>query len=163
MKKHSFILLGSNLGNREELFKKAITMIADVCGDVLSISRLYETEPWGFESDNKFLNQVIKIETELNPHDLLKELLSIETILGRQKHDSSKGYESRPIDLDILYYEDFIINDHDLILPHPRLHLRKFTLLPLCDIASDFTHPIFNKTNRLLLEQCDDDSDVKIY
>lgn len=163
MKKHSFILLGSNLGERKKLLEEAIFMISNNCGKILSMSRLYETEPWGFKSETNFLNQVIEIETTLTPHELLSELLSIEAVLGRHRHENAKGYESRPMDLDILYYDNFIINDSTLVLPHPRLHLRRFTLLPLCDIASDFEHPIFMRTNKSLLEECDDDSDVKLY
>ena len=143
MTAHSFILLGSNLGKRESLLKQAITMIGEICGEVMASSKIYETEPWGFVSENNFLNQVVMIKTELEAHDLLKELLSIEATLGRQRDENVKSYTSRPMDLDILYYGDMIINDTDLIVPHPRLHMRRFTLLPLCDIASDFEHPVF--------------------
>ena len=160
---HSFILLGSNLGERESLLKKAIAMIGESCGEVLVLSKIYETEPWGFVAENNFLNQVVMIKTALSPHALLKELLSIEAVLGRQRDENKKGYASRPMDLDILYYDDMVINDADLIVPHPRLHLRRFTLLPLCDISSDFKHPIFNKTNKELLEECEDTSEVKSF
>lgn len=159
----SFILLGSNLGEREKLLKTAIGMICERCGDVVAESCIYETEPWGFDSDNNFLNQVVKIRTDLKPHDLLEKLLLIEAELGRQRDESVKGYSSRPMDLDVLYYDDMIIEDEALIVPHPRLHLRRFTLLPLCDIARDYIHPIMKKTNAELLERCTDDSDVKIY
>lgn len=159
----SLILLGSNLGDREMLIKSAIDMIGKSCGKVVTCSRIYETEPWGFDAENNFLNQIISIQTDLRPHDLLKELLSIEAILGRKRNEYATTYESRPMDLDILYYDDLIINDNDLILPHPRLHRRRFTLLPLCDIAPDLKHPLFNKSNKTLLEECDDDSNVKVY
>jgi 2-amino-4-hydroxy-6-hydroxymethyldihydropteridine diphosphokinase len=137
-------------------------MIGERCGVLLSSSKIYETEPWGFIADNNFLNQVVLIETELEPHVLLKELLSIEAALGRQRNENIKGYSSRPMDLDVLYYGDLIINDEDLILPHPRLHLRRFTLLPLCDVAPDFEHPVFKKTNKNLLEECEDVSEVTL-
>lgn len=158
----SFILLGSNLGERELLLEKAVEMITVSCGELLSMSRLYESEPWGFESENNFLNQVIMIKTDRGPHDLLKELLSIEAELGRRRLEGVVGYQSRPMDLDILYYDDLIIDDSDLILPHPRLHLRRFTLLPLCDIAPDFVHPLLQMTNKKLLDECNDISDVKV-
>ena len=157
---HSFILLGSNLGERELLLKKAIMMIGESCGEVVSCSKIYETEPWGFVAENNFLNQVVMIKTDLEPYALLKELLSIEAVLGRQRDESVKGYASRPMDLDVLYYGDMIINDTDLIVPHPRLHMRRFTLLPLCDIASEYEHPLFKKTNQRLLEECEDTSKV---
>ena len=163
MTAHSFILLGSNLGERESLLNKAIMMIGESCGDVVACSKIYETEPWGFVAENNFLNQVVMVETELEPHALLKELLSIEAVLGRQRDENVKGYVSRPMDLDILYYGDMIINDEDLIVPHPRLHMRRFTLLPLCDIAPEFKHPVFGKTNGILLQDCEDTSEVKCF
>lgn len=158
----SFILLGSNLGDRKNLVERAIELIELRCGNVVMKSRQYESEPWGFEAEYNFINQVIVVKTEMFPHDLLTELLSIESELGRQRHENVIGYESRPIDLDILYYDDLVINDENLILPHPRIHLRKFALLPLCDVASDFIHPIFDKSNKILLEECDDNSIVNI-
>ena len=156
----SLILLGTNLGDREALLTRAIEMIEERCGEVVAVSNIYETEPWGFVAENNFLNQLVKIKTTLEAHDLLKELLSIEAELGRQRDENVKGYSSRPMDLDILYYGDKIIDDEDLVVPHPRLHLRRFALLPLCDVAADYEHPIFKKTNAVLLEECQDTSEV---
>lgn len=158
----SLILIGSNQGQRELIISQSIKMLAERCGEVLLVSSLYETEPWGFIAEQNFLNQVVALDTEKNPYDLLRELLMIEKELGRKRHDV-EGYESRPIDLDILYYDDIIINDEDLILPHPRLHKRRFALMPLCDIAADFIHPVFKRSNRELLNECEDTSEVKLY
>ena len=158
----SLILIGSNQGQRELTISQSIKMLAERCGEVFLLSSLYETEPWGFIAEQNFLNQVVALDTEMNPYDLLRELLMIEKELGRKRHDV-EGYESRPIDLDILYYDDMIINDDDLILPHPRLHKRRFALMPLCDIAADFIHPVFNRSNRKLLNECEDISEVKLY
>ena len=163
MKGLSFILLGSNMGNREELLSEAIELIELRCGKVVLKSSLYESEPWGFDAEIYFLNQSIAIESILSPHDLLNELLAIEAELGRKRKENHVGYESRPIDLDIIYYDDIINNDEDLILPHPRLHLRRFVLMPLCEIAPDFIHPIIRETNSVLLEKCEDHSEVKLY
>ena len=163
MKGLSFILLGSNMGNREELLNDAIGLIEQRCGKLVVKSSLYESEPWGFNADIYFLNQAIAIESALSQHDLLKELLSIEAELGRKRDENSVGYESRPIDLDIIYYDDIINNDVDLVLPHPRLHLRRFVLVPLCEIAPDFVHPILQETNSALLEKCEDHSEVRLY
>ena len=163
MKGLSFILLGSNMGNREELLNEAIEHIELRCGRVVLKSSLYESEPWGFDADVYFLNQAIAIESVLSPHDLLKELLTIEAELGRKRKENHIGYESRPIDLDIIYYDDIINNDEDLILPHPRLHLRRFVLMPICEIAPDFIHPILQETNSGLLERCEDHSEVRMY
>lgn len=158
----SLILIGSNQGQRELTISQSIKMLAERCGEVVLLSSLYETEPWGFIAEQNFLNQVVALDTEMNPYDLLRELLMIEKELGRKRHDV-EGYESRPIDLDILYYDDMIINDDDLILPHPRLHKRRFALMPLCDIAADFIHPVFKRSNRELLNECEDISEVKLY
>ena len=163
MKGLSFILLGSNMGNREELLNDAIVMIESRCGKVVLKSSLYESEPWGFNADINFINQAIAIESVLAPHDLLNELLTIEAELGRKRKENHIGYESRPIDLDIIYYEDIINSDEDLILPHPRLHLRRFVLMPICEIAPDFIHPILQETNAGLLERCEDHSEVRMY
>lgn len=163
MKGLSFILLGSNMGNREELLGEAIELIELRCGKVVLKSSLYESEPWGFETENLFLNQAIAIESALAPYDLLKELLTIEAELGRKRKENHVGYESRPIDLDIIYYDDIINDDEDLILPHPRLHLRRFVLMPLCEIAPDFIHPIIHETNSALLEKCEDHSEIRLY
>ena len=158
----SLILIGSNQGQRELTISQSIKMLAERCGKVFLLSSLYETEPWGFIAEQNFLNQVVALDTEMNPYVLLRELLMIEKELGRKRHDV-EGYESRPIDLDILYYDDMIINDDDLILPHPRLHKRRFALMPLCDIAADFIHPVFKRSNRELLNECEDISEVKLY
>jgi 2-amino-4-hydroxy-6-hydroxymethyldihydropteridine diphosphokinase len=162
MKGLSFILLGSNMGNREEFLNEAIAMIELRCGKLVLQSSLYESEPWGFETEHLFLNQAIEIESELGPHDLLKELLAIEAELGRKRKENHIGYESRPIDLDIIYYDDLINDDEDLILPHPRLHQRRFVLTPLCEIAPDFVHPVFKVSNKVLLERCEDCLGVKV-
>ena len=158
-----FVLLGSNLGDRELLVNQASKMIGERCGKIVAKSRLYESEPWGFKSEHWFLNQVVKIETALSPDDLMKELLEIEKELGRDRSVPHDGYVSRPMDLDILYFGNEIIDTQMVKAPHPRLHERRFTLLPLCDIAPDFVHPTMKKTNLQLLDECQDAGKVNIY
>ena len=158
-----FVLLGSNLGDRELLVNQASKMIGERCGKIVAKSRLYESEPWGFKSEHWFLNQVVKIDTALSPDDLMKELLEIEKELGRDRSVPHEGYVSRPMDLDILYYGNEIIDTQMVTVPHPRLHERRFTLLPLCDIAPDFVHPTMKKTNLQLLDGCQDVGKVNIY
>ena len=158
-----FVLLGSNLGDRELLVNQASKMIGERCGKIVAKSRLYESEPWGFKSEHWFLNQVVKIETALSPDDLMKELLEIEKELGRDRSVPHEGYVSRPMDLDILYFGNKIIDTQMVIAPHPRLHDRRFTLLPLCDVAPDFVHPVMKKTNLQLLDECQDAGKVNIY
>ena len=158
-----FVLLGSNLGDRELLVNQASKMIGERCGKIVAKSRLYESEPWGFKSEHWFLNQVVKIETALSPDDLIKELLEIEKELGRDRSVPHEGYVSRPMDLDILYFGNEIIDTQMITAPHPRLHERRFTLLPLCDIAPDYVHPVMKKTNLQLLDDCQDVGKVHIY
>lgn len=163
MTRFSFILLGSNMGDREVVLDNAIKEIEKRCGRIVNKSSLYESEPWGFDTDLYFLNQAIAVETELEPHDLLKELLTIEAELGRRRNENHIGYESRPIDLDIIYIDDMINDDEDLILPHPRMHLRRFVLVPLSEISPDFVHPILRESNSTLLDRCEDQSEVRLY
>ena len=158
-----FVLLGSNLGDRELLVNQASKMIGERCGKIVAKSRLYESEPWGFKSEHWFLNQVVKVETALSPDDLMKELLEIEKELGRDRSVPHEGYVSRPMDLDILYFGNEIIDTQMVKAPHPRLHERRFTLLPLCDVAPDFVHPVMKKTNLQLLDECQDAGKVNIY
>lgn len=158
-----FILFGSNLGNRQLLVNQACKMIEERCGKIVAKSRLYESEPWGFKSEHWFLNQVVEINTSLTPDELMDTLLAIEKELGRDRSTPHEGYVSRPMDLDILYWNDGLIADNQhVIVPHPRLHLRRFTLLPLCDVAPDYVHPILKKTNRQLLDECDDYGKINV-
>ncbi|MFN2394050.1 MAG: 2-amino-4-hydroxy-6-hydroxymethyldihydropteridine diphosphokinase [Bacteroidales bacterium] len=156
MKNLAYLLLGGNQGNIRRIFSQAIDMLYISVGPVQDISPLYKTEPWGFQSEDAFLNQVITIQTDLSPDMLLKEVLIIEEKLGRSRQDNSNGYKSRTIDIDILFYNDEIIKRRDLIIPHPKLHLRKFTLAPLNDIAPGLNHPVLNKTISELIRTCDD-------
>ena len=157
--KSVYIALGSNKGNKLEYLQLAIDAIFEKVGAVHKISKVYETPALGFEGDN-FYNACIKIETELKPKKLLKTLKQIESDLGRTAKQSD-SYESREIDLDILFYEEEVINEKSLIIPHPAIHLRKFVLEPLSTIARDVKHPVFNKTISELLDACNDKSEIE--
>ena len=159
----SYVLLGSNMGDRTSILEEARNMIEARCGKIIKMSSLYESEPWGFDAEQNFINQAICVETELSAHELLRELLSIEIELGRDRSRHYETYVSRPIDLDVIYYGEMINDDRELILPHPRLHLRRFVLEPLCEISSDFIHPVFNVTNKELLDRCEDEGIVVRY
>ena len=127
--------LGSNLGNREENIRIAILLIGERVGTVLRQSSLIETEPWGFESENSFLNGVILVETTFTPRQTLKATQKIERELGRKrKSDSLKKYADRPIDIDILLYDDLTIDEPDLKIPHPLMEQRDFVMIPLREI-----------------------------
>ena len=155
----AFISLGSNLGNRVLNLTSAIQNIRHEVGAILNESPIYESEPWGFKTKHPFLNQVIEIETELGSDDLLGRLLRIENKLGRKRN--LKTYESRTIDLDILFYDHLIIKNENLTLPHPRVQDRKFVLIPLNEIRPDLMHPVLQKSIRQLLAECADKLWVK--
>ncbi len=154
-----FISLGGNIGNVRENFEKAIAAIARSIGAVTKESSLYRTAPWGYKDQNDFLNQIICAETSLSPDGILKKLLSIEIGMGRNRDEDNKN-APRAIDLDILFYGDKIIIDDNLIIPHPRLHLRNFVLIPLMEIEPDLTHPVLGKSIKNIFFEKNDDSVV---
>jgi len=154
-----FLLLGGNLGNRFSLIKMAKKRIEKKIGMIEKESSIYETTPWGFESKQNFLNQVVVISTSQMPKEVLKLCLEIEDELGRKR--KSNQYESRTMDIDILFYNDDIIKENNLIIPHPKLHERRFTLEPLVEISPDYVHPLFNRTLHDLLAESNDNGVVK--
>ena len=148
-----YLSIGSNKGNRYSFIKEALELIQKDIGLVTLKSKIYETKSWGFRSDD-FLNICLMIKSELIPAELLKKIQNVEGIIGRKRNSSE--ISAREIDIDILFYSDEIVDQKDLIIPHPRLHLRNFVLYPLNDIASDFIHPILKKPVNELLEECED-------
>jgi deoxyguanosine kinase len=155
------ISLGSNLGDRALNIEKAITLIQDQLGDVIAISKLYETASWGYD-DHSYLNNVICLVTKLTPLDLMSALLEIELKLGRKRSDS-KHYQARTIDIDILLIEGVVIDHPKLDVPHPRMNLRRFVLQPLADIAPDWVHEVECVSVSDLLLKCEDQIDVNLY
>ena len=145
-----FLGLGSNIGNIRDNLSHARKLLSSGEVEIISESPEYITEPWGFKSKNKFCNQVLKIDTEIDPFSLLDHVQDIEHQMGRKK--SKEKYSDRIIDIDILFYNNEIISSKPLIVPHPLLHKRAFVLQPMADIAPDFIHPIFNRPVRDLLE-----------
>ena len=201
------MLLGGNLGNRSFYLKTAREKIDRLIGNIVKVSSVYETEPWGFSHNNPFLNQAIVSETRLEPVEIIQIVSRIEKVLGRDREresdpswqsgigragesessriresgigndegteddragrseanrsEENSSYSARKIDIDILLYGDLIINLEELVIPHPRLHERKFVLEPLAEIAPGLVHPVFNKTIRELYEECNDNLIVK--
>lgn len=158
-KNQAFILLGSNLGDRLNNLQKAVDGISDL-GNVIRLSGLYKTEPWQMNSNDWFVNQVLELETPLTPEALIDKLLLLESELGRTR-TAAEGYQSRIIDIDILLFNDDMIDTEKLTIPHPRMHLRRFTLMPLAEIAPNKIHPIIKTTSLELLQACEDQSEVQ--
>lgn len=154
----AYLLTGSNLGDRASSLQKANARIAQSCGKIIAFSSLYETAPWGLLDQPAFLNQAIAVETSLNPEELMRELLEIEAAMGRVR---DARYGPRIIDLDILLYDQVIMERPILNLPHPALPQRRFALTPLAEIAPSLLHPVLHKTVQELLFECTDDSDVQ--
>lgn len=163
-----------------DFLSRAMEMIEVKAGKVIQKSAVYETEPWGFEDQTSFLNQVVEIETNLHPAELLDQLLTIEVQLGRIRpfdgcgcgipassgrgegaDQKAAGYAGRTIDLDILFFGSQLIFTDQLMIPHPRLHERKFALVPLNETAPAFVHPLLKKSMAVLLQECRDQAKVE--
>jgi len=154
-----FLLLGGNLGDKEHIFSSARIRLEEELGELLLMSSVFETEPWGFQSDDLFWNQVILIGTERSPLDVLERTKAIELELGRVR--KAERYCSRLIDIDLLFYDDLVFHEPRLELPHPRIIDRRFVLEPLSEIAPDLLHPVFGQTIMELFENCSDTLSVK--
>lgn len=149
-----FLGIGTNLGDREDNLRKSLIMIEKNIGKILKSSSVYETAPWGFDAENDFLNEVLKVRTSQTPTELLTAIKMIESTMGREKDQDR--YSSRIIDIDILIYDNLVLEEKGLKIPHHLMHERRFVLVPLCEIAPDLIHPVFNKSILSLLNDCRD-------
>lgn len=140
-----YLSLGTNLGNKEENLRTAVTLIEEQVGTITSQSALYASAPWGFDSENTFLNNAIAVETSLTPEELLSVTQRIEHTLGRTRKSVDGQYSDRLIDIDILLYDDVVMHTPTLTLPHPLMHRRLFVLEPLNEIAPTLVHPLLQK------------------
>ena len=140
----AYLALGTNIGNKRRNMITAAALLAERVGDVLALSGFYETEPWGFQSENTFLNAALQLDTSLSPLELLKATQEIEIEMGRTQK-SNGDYHYRIIDIDILLYEDLVLQTTELTLPHPLMHERLFVMEPLAEIAPNVIHPVFKK------------------
>lgn len=153
------ILLGSNIGDSQGHLINALQLLADSVGEIVAKSGVYQTQPWGNTDQASFLNLLIILETSLSPEKLMEALLSIENQMGRQRITK---WEPRIIDLDIIYFNDWIINSEHLSIPHPLMQERKFVLAPLVQILPDFMHPVLGMDSKSLLMACSDESEISL-
>jgi len=157
----AYLGLGCNLGDRLESMRSALSEIRQL-GDEFQQSFIYESEAWGYEDPNPYLNAVCSIRTELSPAALHEETLRIERLLGRtKKRKTGEDYSARKMDIDILFYGEEIIRSEGLKIPHPRLHLRNFVLRPLADLNPNLVHPILGRTIRDLNSSLKESSELK--
>jgi len=153
-----YILLGTNQGEKALNLKTARKKIGETLGVVKQFSAIYETEPWGRSEQDTFLNQVLEVETTNDPDQTLSLCLGIEKTMGRIRIEK---WMERIIDIDILYFNEAIISTDDLIVPHPEIQNRRFTLVPLVEITPDYIHPVMKKSNKEFLDECPDPLKVK--
>jgi deoxyguanosine kinase len=156
-----YLSLGSNMGNRSKNLDVALDMLTSSGMVIAERSSVYNTEPWGFSTGYSFFNMVVIALTGMEPLEVLMTIHKIEAQIGRVRRPAVKGYTSRIIDIDILFYGDWIIDLDELVVPHPRLHERRFVLVPLNEIAPGKVHPISGKKVLTLFEECGDDSSVQ--
>jgi 2-amino-4-hydroxy-6-hydroxymethyldihydropteridine diphosphokinase len=149
----AFLLIGGNMGDRLDYLSKAAISISESCGVIARASSIYETAAWGKEDQSAFLNQVLKLKTKLDPKGLLRALLEIEHQLGRERIGK---YGPRVIDLDILFFNDEVVREEGLTIPHPQMQNRRFVLEPLNEIAPEKMHPVLQKKIAQLLAECPD-------
>ena len=158
-----FLSIGSNLGDRVANIQQAVSMLSlDNRIKILKTSSFYETQPWGNKNQPWFINAAMAIETVLDPEELLSIFQNIEAKLGR-KRELFKKWSERTLDIDILMYDEQIINSKNLIIPHPYMHERAFVLVPMLEVKADLVHPIFNKTISELYDELQNPEDVFLY
>jgi 2-amino-4-hydroxy-6-hydroxymethyldihydropteridine diphosphokinase len=155
-----FLLIGGNMGDRLQNLHQAIALLSATCGPLLQQSAVYETAAWGKTDQPSFLNQALLLTTGLQPPGLITTILSVEEKMGRLRMEK---FGPRVIDIDILFYDEVVMNEPNLTIPHPQLQNRRFVLVPMQEIAPELVHPVFHKTITQLLEECPDTLAVKLF
>ena len=154
-----FLGIGGNIGNKHDNFDKVYTFFQNELGTITKSSSVYETPPWGFQAEVNFWNQVLVVKTEFSAVEVLRKINQIERQFGR-KRDGGQ-YKSREMDIDILYFDEMILDTGNLTIPHPQIANRLFVLVPLAEIAPDFVHPLLRLTSLEMLKNCGDNSVIK--
>lgn len=149
----TYLSIGSNHGNRELYLQTALSALGNAIGKLISVSDVYESQSWGYEGQN-FLNMAVKLQTEQDPYKILPVIQDIETRAGRIRTPGK--YTDRTVDIDILFMDDLVFQDEELVIPHPQIRNRLFVLIPLMDIDPDFMHPVLRKTISQLRDECSD-------
>ena len=158
-KVHSvYLSLGSNLGDKLGNLRKCMDLIKSHIGEIAERSQVYRSAAWGFQSDHAFYNMCLEVNTALGVQDLMEKILKIEKIMGRKR--SEKGYTDRIVDIDILFFDELVLESPDIEVPHPRIELRRFVLEPLAEINPGLNHPVLNLSIARLLEDCHDKNEV---
>ena len=155
-----FLLIGGNMGDRLQNLHQAIALLSATCGPVIQQSAVYETAAWGKTDQAAFLNQALLLTTLLTPQELITNILSVEEQMGRRRMEKNGP---RVIDIDIIFYNEVVMHEPHLIIPHPQLQNRRFVLVPLVEIAPEFVHPVFHKTIDELLKECKDELGVEVF
>ena len=159
----AYLCLGSNSGDSFKLIEQAVSFLNMIENtSIIRTSALYETEPWGIKDQRWFLNIAVEVKTKLSPQDLLVKCQNIEKTLGRNR-DKERHWGERPIDIDIIFYDDETINFDFLTVPHKYMHLRAFVLVPLLELVPDFVHPVLKKTVSQLYDELEEVEDVYLY
>ena len=153
-----YLLTGGNVGDSLKTLQKANGLIEERVGSIVKSSSIYKTAAWGKTDQDDFLNQVLEVDTTLSPENLMDSLLKIEIDLGRQRFEK---YGPRIIDLDILFYDDLVLESEWLTIPHPQIRFRRFVLQPLNELEPELIHPVLQKTIGVLLDECPDLLEVK--
>jgi 2-amino-4-hydroxy-6-hydroxymethyldihydropteridine diphosphokinase len=156
----AYILIGGNTGNRVNNLARACRILEERCGSIKARSSVYVTQAWGMTDQRDFLNQAVLLETSLQAAELMDAILEVEEEMGR-KREARNG--PRNIDMDILLFNDEVADTTKLKIPHPRMHLRRFALVPMCEIAPELPHPVSGKRMTRLLKECKDSLEVRRY